>query len=89
MILDWTGLTKHRIDLKLPLLIIAGSRGLLACGYLSVETFDKTGEVAAIVTGVKDFEAMLQAKVVKASVAAAAAGITLGMSGAEVVELIR
>lgn len=88
-ILDWQGLTKYRIDLKLPLLIIAGSRGLLACGYLNVETFNKTGEVAAIVTGVKDFEAMLEAKVVKVSAAAAVVGITPGMSGVEVLAKIR
>jgi uncharacterized protein YunC (DUF1805 family) len=83
------GLEKHRIDLKLPLLILRGKRGLLACGYLNVETFNKTGEIAAIVTGVKDFDAMLTAKVAKVSSAAEAAGIAVGMTGSDVVERIR
>ncbi|MCX5817278.1 MAG: DUF1805 domain-containing protein [Proteobacteria bacterium] len=87
--MDWNGLEKHRIDLKLPLLIISGTRGLLACGYLNVETFDKTGETAAIVTGVKNFDDMLNAKAVKVSNAAEQAGIEPGMTGAEVVERIR
>jgi uncharacterized protein YunC (DUF1805 family) len=87
--MDWNGLEKHRIDLKLPLLIISGTRGLLACGYLNMETFNKTGETAAIVTGVKTFDDMLNAKAVKVSNAADQAGIKPGMTGAEVVERIR
>jgi uncharacterized protein YunC (DUF1805 family) len=42
---------------------LQGSEGLLACGYLSVETFNKTGEAAAIVTGVKNFDDMSAATV--------------------------
>lgn len=87
--MNWQGLEKHSISLKLPLLIIKGSKGILACGYLNVETFIKTGEVAAIVTGVKSFEDMLNAKVVKVSAAAEQAGLKVGMAGAEVIDLIR
>lgn len=87
--MNWQGLERHRIDLKLPLLVIRGSRGVLACGYLNVETFNKTGEVGAIVTGVKNFDDMLTAKVVSISTAAAAAGIRAEMSGADVLEQIR
>jgi uncharacterized protein YunC (DUF1805 family) len=74
---NWQGLERHRIDLKLPLLVIRGSRGVLACGCLNVETLNKTGEVGAIVTGVKTFADMLTAKVVSTSTAAAQAGIKL------------
>lgn len=87
--MNWQGLERHRIDLKLPLLVIRGSRGVLACGYLNVETFNKTGEVGAIVTGVKNFDDMLTAKVVSISTAAAQAGINAGMTGAEALEQIR
>jgi uncharacterized protein YunC (DUF1805 family) len=87
--MNWQGLERHRIDLKLPLLVIRGSRGVLACGYLNVETFNKTGEVGAIVTGVKNFDDMLAAKLVSVSTAAAEAGIKAGMTGAEAVEQIR
>jgi uncharacterized protein YunC (DUF1805 family) len=87
--MHWEGLARYRIDLKLPLLVIRGSRGVLACGYLNVETFNKTGEAGAIVTGVNNFDEMLAARVVSASIAAAQAGIKAGMTGAEVVEQIR
>jgi uncharacterized protein YunC (DUF1805 family) len=87
--MNWDGLERHRIDLKLPLLVVRGTRGVLACGYLNVETFNKTGEAGAIVSGVRTFDDMLTAKVVAASTAAAQAGILPGMTGAEVVELIR
>ena len=87
--MNWDGFEKHCIDLKLPLLVIKGTRGVLACGYLNVETFNKTGETAAIVSGVRTFDDMLTAKVVTCSAAAGQAGIKSGMSGSEVLELIR
>jgi len=51
--MNWSGLSKEHIQLQLPLLIIKGSKGFLACGYVNVETCNKTGEACAIVTGVK------------------------------------
>ena len=57
--------------------------------YLNAETFNKTGEVGAIMTGVKTFEDMLNARAASVSTAAAQAGIRGGMTGAEVVERIR
>ena len=83
------GIEQFRIDLKLPLLILRGKRGVLACGYLNLETFNKTGEAAAIVTGVKSFEDMLDSHVVGISKAGEAAGFRIGMPGAEVLEIIR
>jgi len=35
---DWTGLSKERIELALPLLIVKGSKGFLACGYIDLST---------------------------------------------------
>lgn len=87
--MNWDGLKQFRVDLKLPLLLVSGSKGVLGCGYLNVETFNKTGEVGAIVTGVRTFDDMLSAKVVSASQAAQAAGIGVGMSGQEVLDRIR
>jgi uncharacterized protein YunC (DUF1805 family) len=78
-----------RIDLARPLLVIRAGRGILACGYLDVETFNRTGEVGAIVTGVNDFDDMLEARVKVVSIAAEQAGLRAGMTGAEVLELIR
>jgi uncharacterized protein YunC (DUF1805 family) len=55
----------------------------LACGYFDIETANKLGEAVAIVTGVKNYDDMLLAKVVKLSKAAEDKGLTLGMSGRE------
>lgn len=87
--MNWEGLEKHCIELKLPLLVVKGMHGILACGYLNTETLDKTGEVAAIVTGVRSFEDMVTAKVVKVSQAGEAAGLAVGMTGAEAMDKIR
>lgn len=87
--MNWEGLERHRIELKRPLLLVRGSRGLLACGYFNIETFNKTGEATAIVTGVNDFEDMLRANVVAVSRAAAEAGVVPGMTGLEALEKLR
>ena len=79
--MDLNAFEKHHIQLKSPLLLIKGTKGLLACGYLNIETFNKTGEVAAIVTGVRTHEDMLKSKVIAASNAARAIGIEIGMAG--------
>ncbi|MCH2212011.1 MAG: YunC family protein [Fuerstiella sp.] len=74
-------LEKHRIELEKPLLIIKASQGLLACGYLNLETFNKTGEACALVTGVSNFDEMLTKGVSGVSSAAADLGVVVGMSG--------
>ncbi|MCH2118693.1 MAG: YunC family protein [Pirellulales bacterium] len=78
-----------RIDLKLPLLIQRGSRGFLACGYINVETANKTSEACAIVRGVNDFDDMLKAAVVAVSEEAQKLGVQVGMTGSEALELFR
>jgi uncharacterized protein YunC (DUF1805 family) len=87
--MDWTGLERHRIDLAKPLLLIRGSRGILGCGYLNVDTFDKTGEAAAIVTGVGDFDAMLEARTIAVSHRGRELGAEVGMPGETVLSLFR
>jgi uncharacterized protein YunC (DUF1805 family) len=87
--MDWAHLTKEHIELALPLLIVKGSRGFLACGYISLETCEKTGEACAIVTGVKKHEDMLTAKVQGVSSRAKGLGARTGMTGREVLEIFR
>ena len=60
--MDLNAFEKHFIQLKSPLLLIKGAKGLLACGYLNIETFNKTGEVAAIVTGVQHARRYVEGK---------------------------
>ena len=64
-------------------LLIKAKRGFLGCGYFSLETAEKVGDAAVIVTGVKNFEDMLAAKVKALSSAAAALGVTAEMTGRE------
>ena len=81
--MDTSKFEKHHIALKSPLLISKGSKGVLGCGYLNVEAFNRGGEAGAIVTGVRTHEDMLKAKVVAVSEAARALGVAPGMSGEE------
>ena len=68
------------------ILVIQNSKGMLGCGYLSVQTAEKLGHALAIVTGVADYEDMLNAEVKAVSTAAMQLGIKNGMSGREVLE---
>lgn len=86
---NWDNLQRDRIELKLPLLTVQGSKGLLACGYVNVSTCDKTGEACAIVSGVSNFDEMLGKPVVAVSKAASELGIVLGMNGEQALELMR
>ena len=80
--MDFASLEKYHIPLQSPLLLIKTKKGgILGCGYLSVETFNRTGEPGAIVRGVNTHDDMLKAKVVAVSDAARAAGVEVGMSG--------
>ncbi len=65
------------------ILLIKAPHGFLGCGYFSPETAEKVGDAAVIVTGVKNFDNMLAAKVKAVSPAAAARGITAAMTGRE------
>jgi uncharacterized protein YunC (DUF1805 family) len=87
--MNWEGFTKTRHELKRPLLVASGSKGVLACGYLSVAAFEKLGDAGAIVRGVADFDAMLEASVAEVSSAAAALGVRPGMLGREALEIFR
>ena len=87
--MDWTGLSKEQIKLQLPLLIIKGAKGFLACGYINCETCNKTGEACAIVTGVKTHDEMLHAEVKAVSTEAARLGVRVGMKGKEVLKIFR
>ncbi|MCJ7663150.1 MAG: YunC family protein [Desulfobacterales bacterium] len=87
--MDWKGLSREQIKLGLPLLIIKGAKGFLACGYINVETCNRTGEACAIVTGVKTHDAMLAAEIKAVSAEAAKLGVCIGMKGEEALEIFR
>ncbi len=70
-----------RAELKLPLLLVIGEKGWLGCGYFSTTTPDKAGEAAAIVSGAKTFDELMDKSVVWASAKAKGLGIIEGMKG--------
>ena len=63
------------------ILVIKAQNGFLGCGYISLETAERVGDAVAIVSGVKNFDDMLNAQVKSVSSAAAKLGVAPGMSG--------
>jgi uncharacterized protein YunC (DUF1805 family) len=68
------------------LVLAATSRGFVMCGYLNLETAEKLGDTACVVTGIKDLEGLLRGKVVSTTKNAEKLGIIAGMSGFEALE---
>jgi uncharacterized protein YunC (DUF1805 family) len=65
------------------IMLIQAKQGFLGCGYFDIGTSNKLSEPVAIVTGVKSYDDMLGAKVIKVSEAAKDLGIEIGDSGKE------
>ncbi|MCK4981676.1 MAG: DUF1805 domain-containing protein [Victivallaceae bacterium] len=65
------------------ILLIKAVHGFIGCGYFDVETANKLQEHAGIVTGVKTFDDMLEAKIIKCSNSAETVGVRIGMTGRE------
>jgi len=53
------------------------------CGFLNVEAAEKLGVAAAMVSGVKAFEDLLNAEVKAATTKAKNSGVDSGMKGSE------
>ncbi len=66
-----------------PLLVIRAAKGFVMCGYLNMDVANKLGDAAVMVTGVKSFEDVLNAKAVDVSEAAKKLGIIIGMPAKE------
>jgi uncharacterized protein YunC (DUF1805 family) len=69
-------------------LLIRGARGLLGCGYLSVEAADRLGDALAVVRGVQSYGDMEKAAVSAVSRRARELGVSEGMSGAQALALL-
>ncbi len=83
---DYTGI---KIDTKpAPIVVITGSKGFLMCGYLNMEAADRTGAVAASISGVNTFEDLLNKEVVKVSAKARELGVKEGMKGRDVLKFL-
>ena len=89
---DWSGLTCEHIPLRWPLLVVHGSKGMLACGYINSPTgTNRTGDAAACMTLCITHADFLDATVKEGSVSEQGVelGLKDGMSGREALELIR
>lgn len=69
-----------------PLLIMRAMKGYIVCGYFSKETVEKMKDCAVIVTGVKSFNEMLDAKPSYISRAAKRLGIRKTMTCAQALD---
>jgi uncharacterized protein YunC (DUF1805 family) len=84
----WRGLERHEIQLDQKLLVVKGSRGVIGCPYLSIESFERFGEACAIIPAV-DTAGMLDSKVTAVTPKAKELGIEVGMPGREALDKIR
>jgi uncharacterized protein YunC (DUF1805 family) len=66
-----------------PLLLVIAEKGFVMCGFLNIEVAERLGAAAAMVSGVKTFEDILNAEVKAITSKAKSFGVQLGMRGAE------
>jgi len=64
-----------------PLVMIIGLKGFVACGFLNIDAAEKFNVTAAIVSGVKSFDDVLNADVKAATSKARALGVKVGVKG--------
>ncbi|MGC8651535.1 MAG: YunC family protein [Minisyncoccia bacterium] len=68
---------------KAPLIIIKVQNGFIMCGYLNIDATNKLGDIAGKISGVNDFQDMLEKPVIEISEKAKELGLKAGMSGEE------
>jgi uncharacterized protein YunC (DUF1805 family) len=78
-------LSSIKVDLpeSPPLVLIVGEKGFVMCGFLNAETAEKFNVAAAVVSGVKSFEDVLNAQVKIVTSKAKSLGVEVGMKGSE------
>jgi uncharacterized protein YunC (DUF1805 family) len=74
-----------RVDLpdSPPMLLIIADKGFVMCGLLNMESAERIGVAAAMVSGVKTFDDVLNAQVKAVTSKAKGFGLEVGMKGAE------
>jgi len=73
-----------RVDLPespAPLVMIIGRLGFVCCGFLNIEVAEKLNVAAAMVSGVKNFDDVLNSEVKAVTLKAQALGVKTGMKG--------
>ncbi|MBN2122269.1 DUF1805 domain-containing protein [Candidatus Micrarchaeota archaeon] len=73
---------------NLPLIVVRAKRGYVACSYVSRDTAEKIGDVAAFVSGVREYSEFFNAKIRGATSWAEDLGIREGMSVRKALEIM-
>ena len=68
---------------NVSMMMINASRGMLACGYISMDAAEKFGDALVIVRGVSSYDDMLKEKVCEISKKAIELGVNSSMTGEE------
>jgi len=71
-----------------PLVAAIGEKGFVMCGFLNVDVAERLGVTAAMVSGVKTFDDLLDAEIKAVTSEAEMKGIRQGMKGREAVKLL-
>lgn len=66
-----------------PMLLVIADKGFVMCGLLNGEAAENLGVAAAIVSGVKTFEDVLNAQVKAVTSKAKSLGVEVGIKGSE------
>jgi uncharacterized protein YunC (DUF1805 family) len=66
-----------------PLLLIIAEKGFVMCGFLNIEAAEKLGVAAAVVSGVKSFDDVLNGQVKAVTSKARSLGVEVGINGAD------
>jgi uncharacterized protein YunC (DUF1805 family) len=70
-----------------PLVLIIGQKGFVACGFINIEAAEKLNVSAATVSGVKNFDDVLNAEIKAATSRAQAQGVKVGMKGKDAIKV--
>jgi len=73
---------------NLTLIVVRAKRGYIACSYVSKDTAEKVGDIAAFVSGVKNYSDFFNAKVKHTTSWADDLGVREGMSVRKALELM-
>lgn len=73
---------------NLPLIVVKAKNGYVACSYIDKNTAEKVGDVAAFVSGVKDVNDFMKAKIRHVTTWAENIGVREGMSVKKALELM-
>jgi uncharacterized protein YunC (DUF1805 family) len=68
------------------LVLVITEKGYIFCGYLNLNTAEKLGDVASVVTGIKTVKDLLEAEIVALTSKAKDLGIKKGMLAREAIE---